>query len=156
MVDEQALRPPVSMGPRGRAWDFSEGVEMLYHPSVAVAATLKYPDFVATMSGSALVPLEQNFWSFALYGSGDAVVVDRATRANLNGTASLGRIAERMAALPPCSYEESFALSVAEFVEAALASRPAPVTGEDGLAEMRLDAAIVEAARTGRSIAISA
>jgi predicted dehydrogenase len=156
MVDEQALRPPVSMGPRGRAWDFGEGVEMLYHPSVAVAATFKYPDFVATMSGSALVPLEQNFWSFALYGSGDAVVVDRATRANLNGTASLGRIAERMAALPPCSYEESFALSVGGFVEAALAGRPAPVTGEDGLAEMRLDAAIADAARTGRSIAISA
>ena len=74
MVDEQVLRPPVSMGPRGTAWAFGEDVEMLYHPSVAVAATFKYADFVATMSGSALVPLEQNFWSFALYGSEDALM----------------------------------------------------------------------------------
>jgi predicted dehydrogenase len=107
------------------------------------------------MSGSALAPLEQNFWSFALYGSQDALVVDRATRANLNGTASLGKIAERIAALPPCSYEESFALSLGSFVESVLQGKPAPVTGEDGLAEMRLDAAIVEATRTGGSVSFS-
>ena len=170
MVDEQGLRPPVSGGPRGRAWVYSEdgGPEMLYHPSVAVAATFRYPDFppqraklagdpgfVATMSGSALAPLERNFWSFALYGTEDALAVDRATRANLNGTASLGKIAERIAALPPCSYEESFGLSARGFVEAVLAGKAVPVTGEDGLAEMRLDAAIVEAARTGRAVKFS-
>jgi len=154
MVDEQALRPPVSAGPRGRAWEFGGEfqTELLYQPSVAVAATFKYEDFVATMSGSALVPLERNFWSFALYGSEDALVVERATRANLNGTASLGKIAERIAGLPACSYEESFALSVAGFVEAVMAGKVVPVTGEDGLAQMRLDAAIVEAARTGRKV----
>lgn len=148
MVDDQALRPPVSGGPRGRPWDYGEGDEMLYHPSVAVAATFKYADFVATMSGSALVPLEQNFWSFALYGSEDALVVDRATRANLNGVASLGKIAERIAGMKACSYEESFGLSVGGYVEAVVAGREVPVTGEDGLAEMRLDAAIVEAVRS--------
>jgi len=157
MVDDQTLRPPVSGGPRGRAWEYGGSAqgELLYHPSVAVAATFRYAGFVATMSGSALAPLEQNFWSFALYGSGDALVVDRATRANLNGTAELGKIAERIAALPACSYEESFALSVGGFVEAVLAGKPAPVTGDDGLAEMRLDAAIVQAARTGRSVSFS-
>jgi len=152
LVDEQALRPPVSGGPSGRPWEFGAGVEMLYHPSVAVAATFRYADFVATMSGTALAPLEQNFWSFALYGSEDALVVDRATRANLNGTANLGMIAERIAALPPCSYEESFELSVGGFVEAVLAGNAVPVTGEDGLAEMRLDAAIIESVRTGRAV----
>jgi predicted dehydrogenase len=153
MVDDQALRPPVSGGPRGRPWSFEAGSPMLYHPSVAVTATFRFrdPDFIATMSGSALAPLEQNFWSFALYGSEDALVVDRATRANLNGAASLGKIAERIAALPACSYEESFALSVGGFVESVLRGRAAPVTGQDGLAEMRLDAAIVEAARTGKT-----
>ncbi|HEY4382509.1 MAG TPA: Gfo/Idh/MocA family oxidoreductase [Acidobacteriaceae bacterium] len=157
MVDEQALRPPVSGGPRGRPWEFGGAFqrELMYQPSVAVAATFRYGDFVATMSGSALVPLEQNFWSFALYGSDDAVVVDRASRSNLNGTASLGRIAERIAALPACSYEESFALSVAGFVEAVLADKPVPVTGEDGLAQMRLDAAIVKAVSTGRATRIT-
>jgi len=153
MVDDQALRPPVSGGPLGRPWEFGMGAEsdsaMLYHPSVAVAATFRYADFVATMSGSALVPLEQNFWSFALYGSEDTLVVDRATRGNLNGTAGLGMIAEMIAELPACSYAESFELSVGGFVDAVLAGRAAPVTGEDGLAEMRLDAAVVEAARTG-------
>jgi len=158
MVDDQALRPAVSAGPFGRPWQFGTGTEMLYHPSVAAAATFRYadPDFVATMSGSALVPLERNFWSFALYGSEDALVVDRATRANLNGVASLGKIAERIEELPACSYEESFALSVGGFVDAVLAGRTVPVTGEDGQAEMRLDAAIVEAARTGRTVALSA
>jgi predicted dehydrogenase len=173
LVDEQALRPPVSAGPRGRPWEFQPQraklagdpgyggefqAELLYHPSVAVAATFRFrdPEFIATMSGSALVPLEQNFWSFALYGSEDALVVDRATRANLNGTASLGKIAERIAELPACSYEESFALSSVGFVEALLQGRAAPVTGENGLAEMRLDAAIVEAARTGRAVKFSA
>jgi predicted dehydrogenase len=159
MVDDQALRPPVSGGPRGRAWEYGgeSQSQLLYHPSVAVAATFRFldPDFIATMSGSALAPLEQNFWSFALYGSEDALVVDRATRANLNGTVSLGKVAERIAALPPCSYEESFALSLGSFVESVLQGKPAPVTGEDGLAEMRLDAAIVEATRTGGSVSFS-
>ena len=159
MVDDQALRPPVSGGPRGRAWEYGgefQG-ELLYHPSVAVAATFRFgdPDFVATMSGSALAPLEQNFWSFALYGSEDALVVDRATRANLNGHASLGKTAERIAALKACSYEDSFALSVGGFVESVLRGRAAPVTGEDGQAEMRLDAAIVEAMRTGACVSFS-
>jgi predicted dehydrogenase len=93
------------------------------------------------------VPLERNFWSFALYGSEDALVVDRATRANLNGSAGLGKMAEKIAGMKACSYEESFGLSVEAFVEAVLAGRDAPVTAEDGLKEMRLDAAIVEAAR---------
>lgn len=153
MVDEQALRPPVSGGPRGRPWEFGGEfqTELLYHPSVAVAATFQYADFVATMSGSALVPLEQNFWSFALYGSDDAVVVDRATRTNLNGVANLGKIAEKIAGMKACSYEESFALSVGGFVEAVRTGKTVPVTGEDGLKEMRLDAAVVEAMRTGRT-----
>jgi predicted dehydrogenase len=153
MVDEQALRPPVSAGPRGRAWEFGGEAqrELLYQPSVAVAAAFRYSDFVATMSGSALVPLERNFWSFALYGSEDAVMVDRATRANLNGTVGLGRVAERIAGMKACSYEESFGLSVGGFVAAVLAGNTVPVTGEDGLAAMRLDAAVVEAVRTGRA-----
>lgn len=149
MVDEQGLRPPVSGGPRGRPWNFGGEFqsELMYQPSVAVAATFKYEEFVATMSGSALVPLEQNFWSFALYGTEDAVVVDRATRANLNGTAGLGRVAETIAGMKACSYEESFGLSVAGFVDAVRDGREVPVTGEDGLKQMRLDATIVQAAK---------
>ena len=143
LVDDQALRPPVSGGPTGRPWMFAG--EQLYHPSVAVAATFRYGDFVATMAGSAMVPLEQHFWSFALYGTEDSVVIGGATRANLHGVASAGKIAERIAALPACSYEESFALSVGGFVEAVAEGREVPVTGEDGLAGMRLDAAVVAA-----------
>ena len=101
------------------------------------------------------MPLEQNFWSFALYGTDDALKIDRATRANLNGAASLGRIAAEIAEMPACSYEESFGLSVADFVGALVDGRAVPVTGEDGLAALRLDAAIVEAAQTGRAVTIS-
>jgi predicted dehydrogenase len=157
MVDDQALRPPVSTGPSGMPWEFGADSEMLYHPSVAVAATFRFrePDFIAAMSGSAMVPLEQNFWSFALYGSDDAVVINAATRTNLNGAASLGKIAERIAALPPCSYAESFERSVGSFVDSVREGRPAPVMGGDGLAAMRLDAAVVEAVRMGRPIAFS-
>ncbi len=149
LVDDQALRPAVSAA-SGRPWVYP--AEMLYHPSVGVSATFRYEDFVATMSGSAFVPLEKNFWSFAVYGTDDSVVVDRATRANLNGMAGLGKIAERIAALPACSYEESFSLSVEGFVEAVREGKAVPVTGEDGLAGMRLDAAVVEAVRLGRVV----
>jgi predicted dehydrogenase len=54
--------------------------------------------------------------------------------------------------LPPCSYPESFDRSVAGFAEAILNGRPAPVTGGDGLAVLRLDAAMVEAMQTGRAV----
>jgi predicted dehydrogenase len=155
MVDDQALRPPVSGGPAGRPWEYrgAEG-EMLYHPSVAASAALRFasPDFVVSLAGSAMVPLEENFWSFALYGRNAAVSVNAATRANLNGTAGLGTLAKEIAAMPAYSYAESFADSVAGFVESVVEGRPAPVTGEDGLAVLRLDAVITEAMRTGRAV----
>jgi predicted dehydrogenase len=40
------------------------------------------------------------------------------------------------------------------FVEALHQGRAAPVTGEDGLAAMRLEAAVAESARTGRVVAL--
>jgi predicted dehydrogenase len=155
--DDEAVRPPVSMGPSGRPWKFGEGVEMLYHPSIAASATFRFgnPDFLATMSASAFVPLEDNFWSFALYGTRGSLAIDRATRANLNGTPALGPIAAQFAALPPCSYSESFSLSVDAFANAVVNNRPAPVSGEDGLAALRLDAAMVRSIRTGSPIAFT-
>jgi predicted dehydrogenase len=160
MVDDQALRPPVSTGPQGRPWHFGEGVEMLYHPSISASATLRFqnenrpyfPEFLATISSSALVPLEDHFWSFSIFGRDRAVSVNAATRANLNGTPGLGELAKEIAAMPAYSYAESFADSVAGFVESLVEGRPAPVSGEDGLAVLRLDAAITEAMRTGRAV----
>ena len=67
----------------------------------------------------------------------------------------MGRVAETIAGLRACSYEESFGLSVGGFVEAVLAGRRVPVTGEDGLAAMRLDAAVVEAVRAGETVRIT-
>jgi predicted dehydrogenase len=157
MVDDQALRPPVSTGPAGRPWNFGDRDEMLYHPSIAASATLRFrePDFLVTLAGSTFVPLEQNFWSFVLYGQDAAVSVNAATRANLNGTPALGKLANEIAALPPYSYVESFADSVAAFVQSVMDNRPAPVTAEDGLAALQLDAAITEAMRTGLAVSLS-
>ncbi len=151
LVDDQALRPPTSAN-AGRPWVYP--AEMLYHPSIGVSASFRFekPDFVATMSASALVPLADCLWSFALFGTSGALTVDRATLASLGGTPGLGFLAERLGALPPCSYPESFELSVSAFVEALLQGKAAPVGAEDGLAAMRLDAAVVESARTGRSV----
>ena len=155
MVDDPAQRPPGSVA-SGRAWGYrrEESAAMLYHPSVAVAATFRFsePDFVATMSASAHVPLEKNFWSFALFGTKESVTIHEATRANLNGTARVGAMASRIAEMPEFSYAESFERSVVGFVQSIVDGRRAPVTGEDGLAAMRLDAAVVEAARTGRAV----
>jgi predicted dehydrogenase len=58
-------------------------------------------------------------------------------------------------ALPPCSYPASFDLSVLAFVQALHEGRPAPVSGADGLAAMRLEAAVAQSARTGRAVSIS-
>jgi len=156
IIDDQAQRPPVSTA-SGRPWVYP--AEMLYHPSIAASATFRFanPDFLAVMSASALMPLEQNFWSFALAGKDQAVTISAATRANLIGTPTpgLGPISERLSTLPPYSYPDSFQDSVAAFVEAIRENRPAPVTAEDGLAVMQLDAAIVRAAHTGRAVPIS-
>ena len=154
IVDDQSRRPPATPH-AGRAWMYA--ADMIYHPSVAVSASFRFrnPDFIATMSGSALVPYSQCFWSFALFGSQSALTVNAATSENLAGTPGLGPIAERLKTLAPCSYPESFDRSVMAFVEALHQGRPAPVTGEDGLAAMRLEAAVAESARTGRSVVLS-
>ncbi len=154
IVDDQAMRPPTSSN-SGRAWTYP--AEMLYHPSVGVSAAFRFrrPDFIATMAGSASVPLEDHFWSFALFGTGGALTVNAATRENLGGAPGLGPVSERLRALEPFSYSDSFSRSVSGFVDSILQGRPAPVTGEDGLAAMRLDAAVVEAARTGRPVPFS-
>ena len=166
-LDDQTLRPPVSTGPSGRPWLYPpaqpaphsepDPSPMLYHPSIAATATFRFanPDFLATLSASAFVPLEENFWSFALYATRATLLIDRATRANLNGIPALTSacpIAQQIAALPPCSYAESFSLSVAAFADAVLHAHPAPVTAEDGLAALRLDAALTQSIRTARPI----
>jgi predicted dehydrogenase len=155
IVDDQKRRP-VATPHAGQAWMYA--ADMVYHPSVAVSASFRFrnPDFIATMSGSALVPYSQCFWSFALYGSHSALAIDAATNENLAGRPSLGPLAQRIGALPLCSYPQSFDRSVTAFVQALQQGRPAPVTGEDGLAAMRLEAAVAESARTGRCIALSA
>lgn len=154
IVDDQRQRPPVTPN-AGRPWMYAD--QMVYHPSVAVSAAFRYrnPDFIATISGSALVPYDQHFWSFALYGTRAALAVEAATNPNLGGSASLGAIADRLRALPACSYPESFDRSVRAFVEALHEGRPAPVTGADGLAAMGLEAAVAESARAGRAVKVS-
>jgi predicted dehydrogenase len=155
LVDDQRLRPPATAN-AGRAW--MHATEMIYHPSIALSASFRFrdPDFIATLSGSALVPLEQYFWSFALFGTHGALTVHTATRENLGGTAGLGPVGERIRALAPFSYPQSFDLSVQAFVEALQQGKPAPVTGADGLAAMRLEAAIAAAARSGHTVTLPA
>jgi len=155
MVDDQKRRPPATAN-SGRPWMHAS--EMIYHPSVALSASFRFanPDFIATLSGSAIIPYAQNFWSFALFGTKSALAVNEATSDNLGGTPSLGPIAELLKALPHFSYPQSFDRAVRGWVEALREGRPAPVTGEDGLAAMRLDAAILESAKSGRTVRLTA
>lgn len=154
VVEDPQQRPPVTPN-AGRPWMYAD--RMIYHPSAAASAVFRFrdPDFIAALSGSSLVPYDQHFWSFALYGSRAALSVQAATNPNLGGTASLGPLAGPLMALPPCSYPESFDLSVRDFVQALHEGRPAPVTGADGLAAMRLEAAVAQSAREGRAIQVS-
>jgi predicted dehydrogenase len=153
VVDEQSKRPKATAG-AGIQW--MHAAEMIYHPSVAVSASFRFrkPDFVATLSGSVFVPYAQNFWSFGIFGTRGALSVTGATRDNLGGTADLGPLADRLKRMTPCSYPESFDLSVKAYVEALQQDKPPPVSGEDGLAAMRLEAAIVRSAREGRSVTL--
>jgi predicted dehydrogenase len=152
-VDDQSMRP-IATANAGKTWTYA--AEMIYHPSVALSASFRFhnPDFIATLSGSALVPIDEHFWSFGFFGTKGALTISTATRENLGGTPGLGPVAERLRALAPFSYPESFDLSIRAFVEALRAGKPAPVTGEDGLAAMRLESAIVTAARTARAVAL--
>jgi 1,5-anhydro-D-fructose reductase (1,5-anhydro-D-mannitol-forming) len=154
IVDDEVLRPKATPH-AGRAWMYA--ADMLYHPSLAATASFRYrdPDFIATLSGSALVPYAQCFWSFSLYGRDSALTVTEATNDNLAGRPSLGPLAQRILRLPACSYPQSFDHAVAAFVAALQQDRPPPASGEDGLAAMRLEAAITESARTGRAVALS-
>jgi predicted dehydrogenase len=154
MVDDQSRRPRVTDN-TAQPWMHAD--EMIYHPSVALAASFRYsrPEFIATLSGSALVPIAEYYWSFALFGSAGALSVSAANRDNLGGEPRLGRVAELLRALEPFSYPQSFDLSVMAFVDALLRGQPAPVTGEDGLAAMRLDAAIAASARSARTVILN-
>lgn len=148
IIDDQAFRPALSPAPSSGRWD--KATEMLYHPTVAVVATLRFPgsDGVATIASTAFVePWMWTLWSFALYGRLDMVAVDHARPENLTRVAPLGGLAERLGALPPATLQESFRRSVADFVDAVIDRRPPVTTGEDALASMRLDARIVRAAR---------
>jgi len=154
VVDDQSRRPRVTDN-TAQAWMHAS--QMIYHPSVAVSASFRFhnPDFIATLSGTGLAPIASYYWSFALFGSASALTVSGAWRDNLGGEPGLGPFAERLRALPVFTYPQSFDRSVMAFVEALWQGRAAPVTGEDGLAAMRLDAAIVESARTARTVSFA-
>lgn len=154
VVDDQARRPPATRN-SGIPWMHADA--MLYHPSIAASASFRFcdPDFVATLCGSASAPHSQYYWSFALFGSEDALTVTGAKRESLGGVPSLGKLADRLAALPAFSYPESFDRSLVGFVDSLIAGRAPPVAGEEGLAAMRLDAAVMESSRSGRPVALS-
>ena len=57
--------------------------------------------------------------------------------------------------MSPFSYPESFDLAVKAYVEALQQGKPPPVSGDDGLAAMRLEAAIVRSNREGRSVTLA-
>ena len=78
-----------------------------------------------------------------------------ATRDNLGGMPDLGPLADRLRGMTPFSYPESFDLGVKAYVEALLQGKPPPVSGEDGMAAMRLEAAIVQSARSGRNVVLA-
>jgi len=151
MADEQSRRPIVTTN-AGKAWD--QTAEMIFHPSTALSASFQFrnPDFVATLSGSAFAPISSYYWSFALFGTAGGLTVSGAQRDKLGGTPDLGPIADRLRGLLPFSYPESFELSISAFVDALLRGEPAPVTGADGMAAMRLDAAVAASARTGHRV----
>jgi predicted dehydrogenase len=153
LVDVQSRRPSITTH-TARAWMHAD--EMIYHPSVAVSASFRFrnPEFIATLSGSASVPISKCYWSFALFGTQSALTVSMAHRENLGGTPGLGPVAKRLEKMSPFSYPQSFDLSIAAFVAALRLGAPAPVSGEDGLAAMRLDAAIAESARSSRPVAL--
>jgi predicted dehydrogenase len=153
LVDVQSRRPSITTH-TARAWMHAD--EMIYHPSVAASASFRFrnPEFIATLSGSASVPISKCYWSFALFGTQSGLTVSTAHRENLGGTPGLGPVADRLEKLSPFSYPQSFDLSIAAFVAALRLGAPAPVSGEDGLAAMRLDAAIAESARSSRPVAL--
>jgi predicted dehydrogenase len=130
---------------------------MLYHPSVAASASFRFrdPDFVATLSGSASAPITSFYWSFSLFGTEDALSITGANREKLGGNPGLGLLAAELARLPDFSYPESFDQSILAFVAALRDGKAPPVSGEDGLAAMRLDAAVVRSARERRSVALA-
>ncbi len=143
LVDDPACTP--------YAWHSQE--ELLYIPSVAVSATFQFDSgAVATIASTMHTPLQEHMIDLSLYGEKARVSLNRVRPANTRGQPGPGPLADGLRALPKVTLSRSFDLSVGAFVAALQDGRRPPTTGEDGLAILRMEHAVVCSAREGRPV----
>lgn len=137
LIDDHATRLP--------PWQHQD--EMLYQPSTVATAIFQFATgALATVAATSHVPMTDHWMSFAIYGQQAMVSLNHAREDNLIGTIGPGPLAEELRSLPTCSWQESMVQSVVAFVSALHEGHPPSSTGGDGLAMMRLEAAVVAAA----------
>lgn len=133
---------------RKRTYHWSDHERLLYVPSAAASAIFCFASgTVATISASAWVPFPEHWLSFSIYAPEGSVHIDHALPTGLVGAVGPGPLEAELKALAPFTIEDSFQASVQAFVEAVWAGRVPAASGEDGLAVMRMEAAVARAAR---------
>jgi predicted dehydrogenase len=133
---------------RKRTYHWKNHEELLYIPSDHVTATFEFPSGgVASVSASAWIPFAEQWFSLSVYCRDGAAHINHAVAENLAGLGGPGRMNRALAAFPPFTVADSFKASIASFVEAVKERRPPPASGEDGLAAMRMEEAVVRASQ---------
>jgi len=145
-----AVEAAVLDDPTARPTLWQNQKELLYQPSTAATATFHFATgALATIAATAHVPLSVHSLSYTIYGHHAMVSLNHAQGDNLLGMLGPGPLTEELRRQPPYSWQDSMVQSVVAFVSALCEGSPPISTGADGLAMMRLEAAVVQSARIG-------
>lgn len=122
--------------------------DVLYVPTHAASAILEFSGgTLATVSSSVHTDLGDHLIDLAVYGDEGRLRLTGMTPADSTGEVAPGPLADDLRNCERITLDEAFERSVGAFVEAIRNGERPPTTGEDGLAVMEIEHAVLESAR---------
>lgn len=140
---------------RERTYHWRNHEDLLYIPSDYASATFHFPSgAIASISSSAWIPFSDHWFSISVYGQDGAAHINHAVPTNLAGQGGPGPTSQALAAFPLFTVDDSFFASILAFAKAINDGHTPAATGEDGLAVMRMEAAVVQASHQGSRVSL--